>query len=264
MAVITGCSSGIGLETALCMSRKGFRTIATMRNPRIDTKLNNTSVKENLPLEIMELDVSKEMDISNLFNLISKTRGRIDILINNSGYGLLGSIEDISMNQIKEQFATNVFGIACMIKYAIPLMRKSGGGKIINISSTNGLTGYPLFSAYNSSKFALEGLIESIYLDLRMKNEKIYPILLEFGPTNTRFAENIILGLNSSSKESVYYNETKRRIKRTVKMTSIGLDPRYIAQILYDVSCIESPSLRYFVNKDGLHIPIRNYKLTKV
>ena len=137
-----------------------------MRDLSKAKKIQEVIDKEKLPLKIIPLDVNDPEDISKAIRGILYDSGKIDVLINNAGYGMFGPIEDITIEDVKLQFETNFFGIIRLIKAIVPVMRKQGYGTIVNISSMVGRFGVPLNSAYVSSKFAIEGLSESISYEL--------------------------------------------------------------------------------------------------
>ena len=156
VALVTGSSSGIGLETSLSLARNGFHTFATMRDVSKDEEIKEVVRKENLNVEILQLDVDNEESVNEAINTIVKRKDRIDVLINNAGYGMWGTVEDVSIDEFKEQFETNFFSIIRLIHRVAPIMRKQGSGDIVNISSVAGRIGFPVSPAYISSKFALE------------------------------------------------------------------------------------------------------------
>jgi NAD(P)-dependent dehydrogenase (short-subunit alcohol dehydrogenase family) len=190
-AIVTGTSTGIGFETSLLLARNGFYTFATMRDTRKSTKIEKIANDENLPLEVLTLNVDDSNSVKETIQKILTKRKQIDILVNNAGYGLFGALEDISMEQIKQQFETNLFGAIRMIKETLPIMRKQKNGIMINVSSIAGIIGPPTSSAYASTKFALEGLCESISYELEPYRIKV--ILIEPGVINTNFVPNIRL-----------------------------------------------------------------------
>jgi NAD(P)-dependent dehydrogenase (short-subunit alcohol dehydrogenase family) len=160
IALVTGCSTGIGYITSLTLARNGFFTYATMRNLDKSSNIKEISSKESLPLEVLQLDVTNDESAENAMELVKTEKNRIDVLVNNTGYGLIGSIEEISIKELKAQFETNLFGMVRMIQSALPLMRnqkEGSGSRIINLSSIGGILGYPLSAAYSSTKFAVEG-----------------------------------------------------------------------------------------------------------
>jgi NAD(P)-dependent dehydrogenase (short-subunit alcohol dehydrogenase family) len=191
IAVVTGSSTGIGFETSLLLARNGFYTFATMRDISKGKLIEKMATEENLPLEVLCLNVDNSYSVKETIQKIHNKRKQIDILVNNAGYGLFGALEDISIEEIKQQFETNLFGAIRMIKEILPVMRKQKNGIIINVSSISGIIGIPATSAYASTKFALEGLSESISYELEPYGIKI--ILIEPGVINTNFVPNIKL-----------------------------------------------------------------------
>jgi NAD(P)-dependent dehydrogenase (short-subunit alcohol dehydrogenase family) len=162
VAVVTGSSSGIGFETSLLLAKNGFFTYATMRNIDKSDAIIDLKLKEKLPLEVLKLDVTNDKSVKEAIEKIINEQERIDVLVNNAGYALVGPLEELSIQEFKEQFETNLFGVIRVIQEILPIMRKQRHGTIVNISSLAGRIGFPLTSAYVSSKFALEGLSESI------------------------------------------------------------------------------------------------------
>ena len=189
IAVVTGSSTGIGFETSLLLARNGFYTYATMRDTFKSDKIEKIANKENLPLEVLSMDVDNDDSVRNAIQKIIDKKKKIDILVNNAGYGLFGALEDISIEEIKKQFETNLFGAIRTIKEVLPTMREQQNGIIINVTSIAGIVGVPAECIYVSTKFALEGLGESISYELRPYGIKV--ILIEPGVINTNFVPNI-------------------------------------------------------------------------
>ena len=189
IAVVTGSSSGIGFETSLLLARNGFYTYATMRDTLKSEKIEKIANKENLPLEVLSMDVNNDDSVRNAIHKIIDEKKKIDILVNNAGYGLFGALEDISIADIKQQFETNLFGAIRTIKEVLSTMRKQKNGIIINITSIAGVVGIPAECIYVSTKFALEGLSESISYELQPYGIKV--ILVEPGVINTNFVSSI-------------------------------------------------------------------------
>ena len=155
VAVMTGSSSGIGYETSLILTRNQITTYATMRNTSKGEGLKEIASKEKIPLDITQLDVNNDSSVNDAINNIIKENGRIDILVNNAGYDLFGPLEESSLEEIKQQFETNVFGVIRTTKAVLPTMRKQGNGTIVNISSVGGKVGlFPFSSAYHACKQA--------------------------------------------------------------------------------------------------------------
>nr|WP_199741696.1 SDR family NAD(P)-dependent oxidoreductase [Legionella sp. km535] len=182
---ITGCSSGIGYETVFALQKRGHRVIASCRKSEDVARLIEEGV------EALLMDVSESSSITNAFSeLLKLTSGRLDVLINNAGYGQAGALEDISRSVIRQQFETNVFGLLELTNLAVPVMRKQGSGRIINISSILGIISMPMRGAYNASKYAVEGLSDTLRLEL--KSSGIDVICIEPGPIDSRFRDNAV------------------------------------------------------------------------
>src|SRR5579872_2222243 len=138
VAIVTGSSSGIGFETALALAREGYYTYATMRNTRKGSNILDIAKKENLKIEVLELDVDREDTIKSSITKIIHDKKRIDVLVNNAGYFLVGCLEDLSVDDVKAQFETNFFGVIRTIQEVLPTMRSQKSGIIVNISSVAG------------------------------------------------------------------------------------------------------------------------------
>jgi NAD(P)-dependent dehydrogenase (short-subunit alcohol dehydrogenase family) len=194
IALVTGCSSGIGRATSLKLAREGFYTFATMRDLSKGESLKQVASNENLPLEIMELDVSKPDSINIAFEKIISSKKRLDVLVNNAGFMIMGSFEDIPIEKFESQLETDFFGPVRLMKKAIPIMRKQEEnecglkGNIVNVSSIAGKIPFAYASAYISSKFAIEGISESIQDEVGDKGIKIN--IIEPGVVKTNFFTN--------------------------------------------------------------------------
>jgi short-subunit dehydrogenase len=204
-AVVTGSSTGIGFETCLLFARNGILTYATMRDLTKADLIKNIAEKEKLPLKVIQMDVDKDDSVVRAFKEICEDHERgmgIDILVNNAGFGLFGALEDQSIEHIKKQFETNLFGAIRTIQQVLPIMRNQRSGIIVNISSLAGYVGFPASSVYNSTKFALEGLSESLTYEIEPYGISV--VLIEPGVINTNFAKSIIIPSNTQSISSSY------------------------------------------------------------
>jgi len=180
VAVVTGSSSGTGFETSLTLARNGFYTYATVRKLEEGSKqITDIAKKENLPLQVIQLDVNNDKSVIDATNRIVEEKGSIDVVINNAGYLLFGAFEDTSIDEIRAQFETNFFGAVRVMQAVIPIMRNQRNGKMVNITSVGGRIAFPFDSIYHGTKFALEGLSESIQYELEPFGIKI--ILIEPG-----------------------------------------------------------------------------------
>ena len=190
IAVVTGSSSGIGFETSLTLARNGFYTYATVRKLDEGSKqITDIAKKEDLPLQAIQLDVNNEKSVIEGINRISEEKERIDVIVNNAGFDLMGPLEETSMDEIKAQFETNFFGTTRVIQNVVPIMRKQRGGRIVNIASVGGRIAVPFHSGYHGTKFAVEGLSESIKYELEPFGIKI--ILIEPGAVGSSFWKNM-------------------------------------------------------------------------
>jgi len=203
VAIVTGSSSGIGYETALLLARNGFRTYATMRNLEKGKSISDIARKEKLELHTLPLDVTNEESVNQAIKTIKSDAGRIDVLVNNAGYGLTGSLEDLSMNEIKAQYETNVFGLIRVTQAVLPTMREQKSGIIVNISSIGGKMAMPLSSPYIGTKFAVEGLSESIAYDLEPFGIKV--VIIEPGAIKTNFGTGMVVTEKNLNPSSPYF-----------------------------------------------------------
>jgi len=248
VAVVTGCSSGIGHEISLILARNGFTTYATMRNLQKGSDLKSIAEDEKLPLHFTQLDVTDENSVKRAIQTIYDEAGRIDLLVNNAGYGLTGAFEDLSIDEIKTQYETNVFGLIRTTQAVLPIMRKQRSGLIVNISSGAGRFGFPTGSAYVSTKFAVEGLTESMSYEVEPFGIKV--ILIEPGMIKTNFFNSSVLAKKSKDPNSPYaplMTGMKNSIDKVMENAST---PQYVAEVVFDAVTNENPKLRYLAGKD--------------
>lgn len=254
--LVTGCSSGIGYATCLVFARNNFATYGSVRDLSKAERIQEITNKEKLPLKIIRLDVNEDESIRIAIQKIISDSGGIDILINNAGYGMFGPIEEISIEEIKEQFETNFFGTIRLIKAIVPIMRKQRNGTIVNISSMVGRFGVPLNAAYVSSKFALEGLSESISFELEEFGIKV--ILVEPGVIQTDFFHN--LKIEGNDTKSPYFKLMDKRIgflKGSMKNSVSSSDQ--VANIILHAVNSRDPDMRYVIGIDATNsIHMRN------
>ena len=249
IALVTGCSSGIGLETSLALGREGFYTFATMRDLNKNHEIKQSIEKENLPIEIIEMDVDDDQSVNSAVKNILAKKEKIDILVNNAGYGMWGTVENVSIQEFKEQFETNFFAIIRMIQKIAPIMRKQNNGHIVNISSVAGRIGFPVSPAYISSKFALEGLSESLRFELMPFGVNV--IIIEPGVIKTNFFNSMKMSKNSQ-KESAYSDITDRVISGVKMMAEMGTHPKEVADTIIKAIKEEKPLPRYIVGNDAM------------
>jgi NAD(P)-dependent dehydrogenase (short-subunit alcohol dehydrogenase family) len=249
VAIVTGSSTGIGYETSLALARDGFLTYATMRNLNKAENIKSVANKENLPIRIKQLDVTGDASVKNAVQAISsETGGRIDVLVNNAGYGLNGAFEDLSMDEIKAQYETNFFGLIRVTQAVLPTMRRQKSGTIVNISSGAGRFGFPSGSAYASTKFAVEGLSESISYELEPFGIKV--AIVEPGVIRTNFGNGLVVARKSQDPNSPYSQMMRKMVSSFEEMTKNASSPDLVANVVLNAIKDENPNLRYLAGND--------------
>ena len=252
VAVVTGSSSGIGFETSLLLAKNGFHTFATVRNPEKAKAIRDVSDRGELPIQVVELDVNNDKSVNAAINKIKDEANRIDVVVNNAGYSLIGALEDLSMDEIKAQFETNLFGTIRVIKAALPIMREQQGGTIVNVSSMAGRVGFPLFPVYSGTKFALEGVSESMRLEIDPLGIKI--VLIEPGTIRSNFASNAIVGKKAADPSSPYASQIETLQKSTTRFINQGTPAEEVAKVILNAVTIDNPELRYLVGNDAIQM----------
>jgi NAD(P)-dependent dehydrogenase (short-subunit alcohol dehydrogenase family) len=258
IAVVTGSSTGIGFETSLTLARNGFHTYATMRTlegSRGSEQITDIAKRENLPLQVIQLDVDNDKSVSDAINTIVKDNGRIHIVINNAGYALAGPFEETSNEEIRAQFETNFFGAVRIMQAAIPIMREQRSGKIVNITSMGGRIAVPLDSIYHGTKFALEGLSECLQYELEPFGIKI--ILIEPGAVGSNFWKNLKIASKTTSPDDIDspYKQIVNNVSESFKqMEQNTIHPSEVAKVILQAVLSDNPDFRYVVGKDAAAI----------
>ena len=242
--LITGSSSGIGKETAIYLKNKGYRVFATAR------KEKDVIALEELGFEAFLLDVTEPKTIKKTLKKILKlTDGTLDVVFNNAGFGQPGAIEDITTDVLKEQFETNVFGLHEVTNQVLPIMRKQGYGKIIQHSSVLGLISLKFRGAYNASKYAIEGLTDTLRLEL--KDSNIDVTLLNTGPVTSDFRKNAIKSLkknvnieHSSYKEIYHKNMEAKKSEIPFNLPAVA-----VAKVVEKIIKTNNVKPRYYITK---------------
>ncbi|MBA6326641.1 SDR family oxidoreductase [Colwellia sp. MB02u-6] len=241
--LITGCSSGIGLHAALTLSARGYQVFATARKAQDVTELQAKG------LSAYQLDLTKCESINQtVAQVLEITGGRLDYLFNNGAYGQPGALEDLPTEALREQFETNVFGWHELTKQIIPVMKRQGHGRIIQCSSVLGFVSMAYRGAYNASKYAIEGLTDTLRLELKSAN--IAVILLEPGPINTQFRANALAAIQAhidieASAHKVQYQQQIARLSSEKSNAPFTLEPLDVTQALIHALESKRPKLRY-------------------
>jgi short-subunit dehydrogenase len=243
--LITGCSSGIGYETAHFLKNKGYRVIASARKNTDVLKL------EAEGFETLQLNLDNSESIQQAVKqLIKITSGQVDALFNNAAYGQPGAIEDLSRDILIEQFQTNFFGTHELTNLILPIMRQQGSGRIIYNSSILGFIAMKYRGAYNVSKYALEGLVDTLRLEL--KNTNIYISLIEPGPIRSDFRKNsfLIYKQNINPQSSFHkeaYLAIEKRLKKEEDSFPFTLSANAVSEKVLHALEAKKPKIRYYV-----------------
>jgi len=240
--LISGVSSGFGNVTAKYLAQKGCWVFGISRTPEKVMLPNTETEKWPGSLEIIKMDVNYANSIREGIKKIIERTGRLDVVVNNAGYSLAGSIEDTSLREAKDQFNTNFFGVHEVCSQVIPIMRKQQSGYIINISSLSGLVGLPFQALYSASKYAIEGYTEALRIEVKTFGIKVS--LIEPGDFRTSFTEHRHI-TKSSQSDPVYQNRFKESLKAVEESERKGDSPEKIARLVERIINTDSPRLRY-------------------
>jgi NAD(P)-dependent dehydrogenase (short-subunit alcohol dehydrogenase family) len=246
IALVTGANGGFGKLIAIELIRAGYDVIATMRSKDNGIKLEEAVrlLQFEKQLHVVEMDVTNETQVSSVRKWVSQNFPRIDVLINNAGYSQGGFITDLSIEEWKQQYDTNVLGVIRATKFFLPLIRESTNGKIINISSVSGYFGFPGMGPYCSSKFAVEGLSESLRLELLRDN--IFVSLVEPASYRTGIWEKgLEIGADIKEEDTL----KKKAFEFAKQAYHNAGDPLEVAQLVRKICVAKRPKLRYQVGK---------------
>lgn len=239
--LITGASSGMGKESAKALIQQGHTVYTVAR--RIE-QMQDIKTMGGHPIQ---MDVTKLEDVKNVVDTIIKNEGKIDVLWNNAGYGLYGAVEDIPVEEARQQFEVNLFGLAAITQQVIPHMRKAGTGTIINTSSMGGKMYTPMGAWYHASKHAVEGFSDCLRLELKEFNIKV--VVLEPGIIVTEFGEVMLKNISKFSAKGAYASLTNKLVSATKKMYDKGQGSKteVISKIITKIVSTTNPKTRYRV-----------------
>ena len=243
VAIVTGSSSGIGYSTALRLARSGYFTFATMRNPAKGTDLIKIAQRESLPLLVEQMDVADIKSIKEFMERIRESTGRIDVLVNNAGYVLAGALENVSAEEIRKQFDTNLLGVIQVTQNVLPAMRLQRSGIIVNMGSLMGRLGLPGASAYVATKFAMEGMSESLAYEVAPFGIRV--VLVEPGPVKTRANDNTVVGQDALRVDSPYLNMLGSVNAALRAWYETGITADQVAETVIQAVSSPQPKLRY-------------------
>ena len=255
VVLITGTSSGIGLQTALLLAKNNYTVYATMRDTGKKELLQKEADLLQATINIMKLDVQLEESIGECVKKILENENRLDILINNAGSGFLRTIEQATMNEIEYVTDVNFYGPVRCIKAVLPQMRKQQSGHIVNVSSVGGLVGQPINEIYCASKFALEGFTESIATYMK-PYFGINISLIEPGGVATEFGNSIMKYIEETGglKDDAYtplmndYMEYRKTFSDPELRAKVFQSPQQVAEVILNCIEDENPKLRYLTS----------------
>ena len=232
VALVTGANSGLGRYAARGLLDAGFQVVGTSRNTE--------GIDNSGGVTFIDLDVTRDDSVAAAVDAVIKEFGRIDVLINNAGMGLVGASEENSIVQSQRLFDINVFGVMRMTNAVLPHMRKQGSGRIVNISSIFGLMPAPYMAAYSATKFAVEGYSESV--DHEVRDDNIRVVVVEPGGTRTGFDDN---AAEPDNPLPAYEQRRRRSNAAIADKVSNGDDPADVAKVIVAAATDKNPKLRY-------------------
>ena len=241
---ITGTSAGIGRELAETALEKGYKVVATARKPEI---LRDLAEKYPETILTLKLDVTNKNDIAEAIGKTIENFGRIDVVVNNAGYGLLGAVEEPSDEQIRGQFETNFFGVTNVLREALPVLRRQKSGHIINVSSGLGFFAFPSYGYYSATKFAVQGLSEALAQEVAPLGIKV--TIAEPGGTKTDFIKGVVQPENALPED--YPSTTQLFELFNGRQGGEFSDPRRIAEVLIETVESENPPLHLPLGEDS-------------
>lgn len=246
--LITGCSSGIGLCVAKGLAQRGYRVFATARQKADVDRLNDLGIDG---LESFQLDLDDSVSITNAVKqALQRSGGSLYALFNNGAYGQTGAVEDLRRDVLRAQFETNVFGWLELTNKVLPIMRRQGYGRIIQNSSILGFMALPFRGAYSASKYALEGLSDTLRLELH--GSGIHVSIIEPGPIESRFRANAFhhFKANIDWENSVFrdmYYKTEKRLTKKGPAMPFTLPPEAVLEKVIHALESRRPKVRYYV-----------------
>lgn len=246
VVLITGASSGNGQETAKLLVQAGYIVFGTSRNP--------ADQEHPSGFKILPLDIRSDESVKSCVETVIRQAGRFDVLINNAGYVVSGAIEETTLEQAKDIFETNFFGVMRMCQAVLPFMRKQRQGQIINLSSLAGLNPIPFWGLYNASKFALEGFTESLRHELKPLN--IAVALVEPGFVKTKLAHSTQFSANLLQD---YEPSRKLAWARIREHEDSGIETRRVAETILRIMEGKAPELRHPLGKEVIYYHLRQW-----
>lgn len=238
VALITGANSGMGLATALLLAERGYRVFGGTRGAEGEAAIRTAATQRGVNVEPVELDVQRPESVKQTVDAVLARAGRIDALVNNAGYGLVASVEEVTDEEFIRQFDVNVFGVLRMVRAVVPSMRAAGGGVIVNIGSFLGQMGLPLLTHYNASKYAVEGITDSLRFELGPFNIRVHTVAP--GLFRTQFvSRGLAANARTTAADSPYAPIASRLLPLVAQKINEGPDAAAVAHAV--VHALEHP-----------------------
>ncbi len=247
--LITGASSGIGRAAALYLAERGYRVVGTSRSMKRLEGLLDEASRRSLPVSGVKLDINSDAEVERVMPVLADRHGAFGALVNNAGYGLWGPVGSLSSSELAAQFETNVFAAHRMTRAVLPEMLERRRGTIINISSVLGRLATPFNGAYAASKFALEGLSESLRTELAPFGVRV--AVVEPGLFKTEFIGNQVTAADAEDEDSAYSPYVRRYRQRSLAMHKRGADPVRVARVIHKIIRSRRPAFRYPVSVEA-------------
>jgi NAD(P)-dependent dehydrogenase (short-subunit alcohol dehydrogenase family) len=243
VAIVTGTSSGIGLATALALAKAGHVVIGTVRDARGRSSVLEKAGAANVKLDVRTLDVTSDASVAALVEGVLADHGRIDILVNNAGVGHRGTLEQLTLAEMASCMDVNFWGVVRMTKAVLPTMRAAKRGRIVTVTSMNGVIGMPFSDAYNAAKFAVEGLMEGLAPVMAAFGVQVS--VIEPGPVRTAFLSNMGGKVSAPAGDDPYGAMLARYNGMMSGMLQGGETPEGVAEVIFEAATTDSPKLRY-------------------
>lgn len=251
VVLVSGATSGMGLETTLCLARQGYRVFAGYRSDAGRRTLEDHAHELADRIIPVPLDVQDSISVDRAVASALRTAGRLDVLVNNAGYGLVASVEDGTDEEFIRQFDVNVFGVLRLCRAAIPAMRRSGGGVIVNVGSFLGHMGLPLLTHYNASKYAVEGITDSLRIELRDFGIRVHTVAP--GLFRTDFVRRGLAANSSTTAAGSAYAPLADQLLPAVALRiNEGPDPAGVAEAILQVIANPASPARVPVGEEAV------------
>ncbi|WP_233223287.1 SDR family oxidoreductase [Amycolatopsis sp. CA-128772] len=248
VALITGTSTGIGLATAVLAARRGFRTVATLRDTARAGRLRDAAADAGVELDVRPLDVTDAQSVAAAFEGVLADYGRLDVLVNNAGAGHVGTLEQEPLSALRRTMEVNFFGVAEATKAALPALRASGG-RLITVTSVGGVVGQPFNEAYCAAKFAVEGLMESLAPVAAAQGVTV--CVVEPGAVATEFVTNVGVDERLFAEAGPYAGSLQKYIASVTQSFRSAQSADEVAEVILGAMTADAPAFRIQTSKQA-------------